>query len=99
MTTQCVVRAALTEERSKAEIPLGFAVSRRDQVLLPKSQLPPKAAVGQCFPICEANGDFSRRGKLAAERSEAASPSAEEPTATEGGCGATFSDLRSKRRL
>ena len=34
MTTQCVVRAALTEERSKAEISLGFAVSRRDQVLL-----------------------------------------------------------------
>ena len=35
MTTRCVVRAALTEERSKAEIFLGFAVSRRDQVLLP----------------------------------------------------------------
>ena len=34
MTTRCVVRAALTEERSKAEISLGFAVSRRDQVLL-----------------------------------------------------------------
>ena len=58
MTTRCVVRAALTEERSKAEISLGFAVSRRDQVLL-----------------------------------------LEEPTAAEGGCGATFSDLRSKRRL
>jgi hypothetical protein len=37
MTTQCVVRAALTEERSKAEISLGFAVSRRDQVLLPSN--------------------------------------------------------------
>ena len=84
MTTRCVVRAALTEERSKAEISLGFAVSRRDQVLLPKSQLPPKVALGQRFPICKANGGFSRRGKLAAERSEAASPSAEEPTATEG---------------
>ena len=71
MTTRCVVRAALTEERSKAEIPLGFAVSRRDQVLLLQN-----AAVGQRFPICEANGGFSRRGKLAAERSEAASPSA-----------------------
>ena len=94
MTPRCVVRAALTEERSKAEIPLGFAVSRRDQVLLLQN-----AAVGQRFPICEANGGFSRRGKLAAERSEAASPSAEEPTASEGGCGAMFSDLRSKRRL
>ena len=59
MTTRCVVRAALTEERSKAEISLGFAVSRQ-----------------QRFPICEANGGFSCRGKLAAERSEAASPSA-----------------------
>ena len=58
MTTRCVVRAALTEERSKAEISLGFAVSRR-----------------QRFPICEATGGFSRRGKLAAERSEAVSPS------------------------
>ena len=37
MTTRCVVRAALTEERSKAEISLGFAVSRRDQVLLPSN--------------------------------------------------------------
>jgi hypothetical protein len=46
MTTQCVVRAALTEERSKAEISLGFAVSRRDQVLLP-----PKAAVGTMFSL------------------------------------------------
>jgi len=34
MTCRWHVRAALTEERSKAEIPLGFAVSRRDQVLL-----------------------------------------------------------------
>ena len=35
MTVRGTVRAALTEERSKAEISLGFAVSRRDRVLLP----------------------------------------------------------------
>ena len=52
------------------------------------------AAVGQCFPICEANGDFSRRGKLAAERSEAASPSAEEPTAAEGDASLKIARLR-----
>ena len=32
MTTRRVVRAALTEERSKAEIPFGFASQRRAQV-------------------------------------------------------------------
>ena len=51
MTTRCVVRAALTEERSKAEISLGFAVSRRDQVLLPKTA----ALVGEeNLPLSEA---------------------------------------------
>ena len=51
-------------------------------------------AVGQCFPICEANGGFSRRGKLAAERSEAVSPSAEEPTAAEGDASLKIARLR-----
>ena len=37
MTVRGTVRAALTEERSKAEISLGFAVSRRDRVLLPSN--------------------------------------------------------------
>jgi len=41
MTPQCGVRTALTEERSKAEISLGFAVSRRDQVLL-QSKINPR---------------------------------------------------------
>jgi hypothetical protein len=50
--------------------------------------------VGQRFPICEANGGFSCRGKLAAERSEAVSPSAQEPTATEGDASLKIARLR-----